>query len=359
MWLLLIITLLYVCVSIEIISNDVKYGNRALERFISSTETRCVGISCIDGVLLALVGKRGRNSKWVAFSEKMRANDQENEEDGDDDDDDTAHYAMEVTRCLDPSARVKFGKCIYMLEEGMYVALTGWQADAVFLLRHVQETCLSHRSRFGTTIGVKSLAEEVARFLYSYSVERGATRPLVVSALLSGYDHGDGGGGGGGDGDGCARKPRATASPRRLYKVDSAGHMHPFSRAITGPPVASDLAFLTAPEEEEEEEEHARQSERTKGRYAKGRVDGAAQVAVAAGKEESEDRDKDRDNGSGNDAESTLAFLINMHHDDDNDDDDDDGGGGGGDDVHGGERQTVAQALERLARRYAVLECNI
>ena len=41
--------------ALEVLAPDVRYAGKSLEGLISSVNVRCVGIACLDGVLLAAV----------------------------------------------------------------------------------------------------------------------------------------------------------------------------------------------------------------------------------------------------------------------------------------------------------------
>lgn len=214
--------------ALEVLSPDVRYACKAVEGLISSMNVRCVGIACSEGVVLAAV--------------KSTEGPPKDEEEG--------GRVLEQTRCMDQSSPLSFGKCIFKLQEGVHVAVSGWQADTAYLVRYLRDVCARHRSQFGTSMDAQEVAEETSRFLYTLSTEDSALRPLVVSVLVGGtvsaqslprhaleMD------------SECIFKPASRLTDACLFKIDTSGVLQEICAGITGSFVSEDLSLLRSIDE--------------------------------------------------------------------------------------------------------------
>ncbi len=234
------------------LSGDVMYAQKALEALGEQAETGFLcGVACMDGVLLAKLHLNKNDN--VHLLEK-----------GSEGGSDKRAAVMERTRSLDPDSPLASGRSLHKLEDNVLVAISGWQADAAYLLRHMQDACKEYRNTFGTAMSARQVAEEVASFLHVLSVEDGSTRPLVVSVLIAGISRAA-----------CSSEHDTlslqepvqgeepiilgldTGAPLGsvrscLYKVDCAGVIREFAAAATGGLVSDDLRYLALPRDGDE-----------------------------------------------------------------------------------------------------------
>lgn len=215
--------------ALDVLAPDVRYAGKSLEGLISSVNVRCVGIACLDGVLLAAVKSKEGPSEAEGLESRS---------------------VLEQTRRIDYESSLAYGRCIFELDRGVHVAVSGWQADMAYFIRYLREVCARHRSQFGTSMDAEEVAEESSRFLYALSTEDGTVRPLVVSILVGGtlsaqsiprrameMD------------SECTVKPASRFTNACLFKVDTTGVLQEISAGITGPFVAEDLVHLRGMDE--------------------------------------------------------------------------------------------------------------
>lgn len=248
MWLevlLLLISIKFVHGLIDALQfGDAIYAQKALEAWEEQLWTGCLcGVACKDGVLLAKLHAKEEDN--IQFQERNAGRERE-----------TKRHAVERTRSLDPESPVAFGKSLFN-EDNILVAISGWQADVTYLSRHIQEACQKYQKMFGTAMSARQVAEEVASFLHTLSVEDSNTRSLVVSVLIAGTSRtlrpsehnalklvqtvvkGE-------PSIRLERGEETLSGIARscIYKVDCAGVMRQFSAAMTGALVSDDLRYL-------------------------------------------------------------------------------------------------------------------
>ena len=144
-----------------VLSGDVMYAQKALQALGRSSGSRCLGVACTDGVLLAK----------IELYEEEKA--QGEATDVDESVDRKSGHSVERTRTLDPDSPLAFDKALHKVEDKVLVAISGWQSDASYLLRHMQESCQEYRNTFGNAMSARQVAEEVASFLHILSAEDG------------------------------------------------------------------------------------------------------------------------------------------------------------------------------------------
>ena len=227
---------------------DVVYAQKALETLKKASDSLCLGMVCSDGVLLAKLRKKRKFYSWeVLIRDEMEEVVSESD----------PTNAIEMTRCLDPDSPIPFDKSIHMVDGNVKVAISGWQTDVAFLLRHIKEMCREYKNTFGVAMSVQQVAEKVSSFLHLLSVESGYSRPLVVSVLVGGVARNKHAKAFSGTllqlQDGkltSSRLPVALGDAKSyIYKVDCSGVMREFAAAATGGLVSEDLESLRRPSE--------------------------------------------------------------------------------------------------------------
>ena len=125
-----------------VVPPDVQLASRAVETYVESHNSRCIGLSCLDGVLLLKASSvvdditKGVEDTDTAVSESESGSSCKTTT--------KTKTKTTITRVLSP---IKDKDCgsggrLWEIEEGIVIAVSGWQADCNLFIRQLRKMCM-------------------------------------------------------------------------------------------------------------------------------------------------------------------------------------------------------------------------
>ena len=138
--LLLLICALHLLAGHKFLSADVLSSSKLVDSSINATKSRCFGVKCRNGILIAKIGK-------VIETELVSAE----QSDDQSDEDSTASLIVdedEEFRCFSPDlSRAKTeSQLIFRVDGDKIIGFSGWRLDCLYVLRRIRKRLARHRS---------------------------------------------------------------------------------------------------------------------------------------------------------------------------------------------------------------------